>query len=113
MQFRRRSSRRDSTVLCYSAFAFQVVTVQQVIFSYCNTTKTDNFTRYSLVNNRRRRLVWHLNSIWASTNQDQGQGFIILPPRAAALPRLDDGCGGVKPTSICLIQNLQTSCSSW
>ena len=32
---------------------------------------------------------------------------------AAALPRLDAGSGGVKPTSSCVIQNLQTLCSSW
>ena len=43
----------------------------------------------------------------------QGRGFILLPLRAAVLPRLDAGSGGVKPTSSCVIQNLQTSCSSW
>ena len=59
---------------------------------------------------RRRRLVRHPNSIRASTNRGQGRGFILLPPRVAALPRLDAGSGGVKPTSSCLIQNLQTSC---
>ena len=62
---------------------------------------------------RRRRLVRHPNSIWASTNQSQGRGSILLPPRAAVLPRLDAGSGGVKPTSSCVTQNLQTLCSSW
>ena len=42
-----------------------------------------------------------------------GRGSILLPPRAAVLPRLDAGSGSVKPTSSCVIQNLQTSCSSW
>ena len=72
--------------------------------------------RLSLVSayhRHRRRLVRHPNSILASTNQDQGRGCILLPPRAAALPRLDAGSGGVKPTSSCVIQNLQTSCSTW
>ena len=55
-----------------------------------------------------RRLVRHLNSIRASTNQDQGPGSILLPPRAASLTRLDAGSGGVRPTSSCVIQNLQT-----
>ena len=64
---------------------------------------------------RRRclRLVRHPNSIRANTNQGQDRGSILLPPRAAALPRLDAGSGSVKPTSSCIIQNLKTSCSSW
>ena len=61
----------------------------------------------------RRGLVRHPNSIRASTNQSQGRESILLPPRAAVLPRLDAGSGGVKPTSSCVIQNLQTSCSFW
>ena len=56
----------------------------------------------------RGRLVRHSNSIWASTNQDQGQGFTLLSPRAAGLPRLDAGTGGVEPTSSCIVQNMQT-----
>ena len=62
---------------------------------------------------RRRRLVRHPNLILASTNQGHGRGSILLPPQAAALLRLDARNGGVKPTSSCVIQNLQTSCSSW
>ena len=62
---------------------------------------------------RRRRLVRHPNSIRASPNQGQGQGSNLLPARAAALPRLDAGSGGAKPTLSCIIQNLQTLCSSW
>ena len=62
---------------------------------------------------RRRRLVRHPNSIRAITNQSQGRGSILLPPRAAVRLRLDAGGGDVKPTSSCVIQNLQTSCSSW
>ena len=62
---------------------------------------------------RRRRLISHPNSIRASTNQSQGRGSILLPSRAAVLPRLDADSGGVKTTSSCVIQNLQTSCSSW
>ena len=59
------------------------------------------------------RLVRHTNSIRANNNQSHGRGSILLPPRAAVLPRLDAGNGGVKPTSSCVIQNLQTTCSSW
>ena len=55
---------------------------------------------------RRRRLVRHPNSIRTSIKQGQGRGFILLPPQAAALPRLDAGSGGVKPTSSRIIQNL-------
>ena len=55
---------------------------------------------------RRRRLVRHPNSIQASTNQGQGRESILLPPRAAALSRLNAGSGIVKPTSSCVIQNL-------
>ena len=55
---------------------------------------------------RRRRLVRHPNSIRASTNQSKGRGSILLPPRAAVLPRLNAGSGGVKPTSNCIIYNL-------
>ena len=62
---------------------------------------------------RRRRFVRYPNSIRASTNQGQGRGSILLPPRTAALPRLDHGSGGVKPTSSCIIQNLQTLRFSW
>ena len=72
--------------------------------------------RLSLVSayhRHRRRLVRHPNSIRASTNQGQGRGCIFLPLRAAALPRLDAGSGGVKPTSSYVIQNLQTPRSSW
>ena len=54
----------------------------------------------------------HPNSNRGSTNQDQSQGSILLQPRAAALPRLDVGSSGVKLTLSCIIQNLQTSCSS-
>ena len=61
----------------------------------------------------RRRLVRHSNSIRVSRNHGLGRGFNLLPPRAAALPRLDAGSGGVKPTSSRIIQNLQTPCSSW
>ena len=56
----------------------------------------------------RRRLVRHPYSIRASTNQGQGRGSILLPSRAAMLPKLDAGSGGVKPTSSCVIQNLET-----
>ena len=62
---------------------------------------------------RRRRLVRHPNSVRASKNQGQGRGSILLPPRAPVLPTLDAGSGGIKPTSSCVIQNLQISCSSW
>ena len=44
---------------------------------------------------RRRCLVRHPNSIRASINQGQGLGSILLPLRAAVLPRLDAGSGGV------------------
>ena len=50
-----------------------------------------------------RRLVRHPNSIRASTNQ--GRRFILLASQAAALPRLDAGSGGVKPTSSCIISS--------
>ena len=65
------------------------------------------------VDARGRRLVRHPKSIRASTNQSQGRGSILLTPRAAVLPRLDAGSGGVKPTLSFVIQILQTSCSSW
>ena len=70
----------------------------------------------SVYHRRRRHFVMHPNSIRASTNQGQGidlcwyfffyttpyffttPGCIFLPLRAAALPRLDAGSGGVKPT---------------
>ena len=47
----------------------------------------------------RRRLVRHPNSIRASVNQSQGRGSILLPPRAAVLPRLDVGSGDVRVAS--------------
>ena len=72
----------------------------------------EDLSLVSAYHRRRRRLVRHPNSIWASTNQGQGRGSINLPPRGAALLRFDAGSVGVKPTSSCIIQNLQTSCSS-
>ena len=92
-----------------------------VIILYCEAKKSC-FHYYSVMVPRVRfcclknyfwdhhRLVRHPNSIQASTNQSQGRGSILLPPWTAALPRLDAGSGGVKPTSNCIIQNLQTMC---
>ena len=78
---------------------------------YLCLVKNENIFRMHF-DARRRRLVWHPNSIRASTNQSQGQRYILLTSRAAVLPRLDAGSDGVKPTSCCVIENLQTSCSS-
>ena len=60
----------------------------------------------------RRRLARHPSSIRASTDQGQSRGSILLPRRAAALPRLDAGSGGVKPKWSYIIQNQQTLSSS-
>ena len=60
----------------------------------------------TIQSSRRCRLVKHPNSIRTNTNQGQGREFILFPPRAAALPRLDAGSGSVKPTSSCVFQNL-------
>ena len=57
--------------------------------------------------------------IWSGTQTQSGpaqikaraEGLSFCHP--GLLPRLDAGSGGVKPTSSCVIQNLQTSCSSW
>ena len=61
--------------------------------------------------------------VWSGTQTQSGtaqikaraeaRGSIFLPFRAAVLPRLDSGSGGVKLTLSCVIQNLQASCSSW
>ena len=47
--------------------------------------------------------------------QDWGRGFILLLPQTAALPESesDAGSGVIKPASIFVIQNRQTSCSMW
>ena len=58
--------------------------------------------------------------VWSGIQTQSGPAQIKAGPRiypftvpTAALARLDAGSGGVKPTSSCVIQNLQTSCSSW
>ena len=102
------------------------MTQQLVIMVHIRTTGSQKlmycivfliqYTRHHRANNRRRRrrhLIRPSNSIRTSINQGQGRGSILLPPRAAALPRLDAGSGSVKPTSSCVIQNLQTSYSFW
>ena len=45
--------------------------------------------------------------------QDWGQGFILLLPQTAVLPRSDAGSDVVKPALSFMIQNRQTSCSIW
>ena len=65
----------------------------------------------------RSRRVERLSHLVDGNNRkclpDGRRGSILLSSRAAALSRLDAGSGGVKPTLSCVIQNLQTSCSSW
>ena len=95
----------------YSSSALCCVKVSKLSEHFSITMLTEMIRAYPFL--RRRRLFRRPNSIWASTNQGQGQGSILLPPRATALSRLDAGSGGVKPTSSRIIQNLQTSCSSW
>ena len=45
--------------------------------------------------------------------QNWGRGFILLLPQTAALTESYAGSGVIKPTSSCVIQNRQTSCSMW
>ena len=54
-----------------------------------------NSNKLICISRRRRPLVRHPNSIRTITNQGQGRGSILLPPRAAALPRLDASSSGV------------------
>ena len=92
-----------------------------LVISYLKSNNTKNFIFASIGPPKIIREVvnhlefWrqtrHPNSIRASTNQGQGQGFNLFLPQAAVLPRLDVGSGVVKPTLSCIIQNLQTSYS--
>ena len=88
-------------------------TVFQEVKTYFETNAIPLNNVIAWATRRHHRLVRHPNSIRASTNQGQGRGSILLPHRAATLPRFDAGSDGVKPTSSCVIQNPQTSCSSW
>ena len=86
---------------------------KKIIDLYCCNPFESFLRMKSTRKTRRRGLVRRKNSIRYSTNQGQGRESNLLPPRAAALPRLDAGSGGVEPASSCVIQNLQIACSSW
>ena len=58
-------------------------------------------------------IVWKVICSESIRKKIGAQGFILLLPQTAVLPRPDDDSDGVKQASGFVIPNRQTSCSMW